>query len=189
MRYQILVPGFASLGVLAACADQPTSPTPGVHTSAPLSAVGTAATRTEFEGLIHPCGGTPTEETVTPGDVLHLLATNRNEWVTGNPLVDGVESNVARININLKTGKGVANIRSTITPDGVEGTWEMRYQVRVTGGFPGSARGVGHGTGELHGMTLKFTAQPPVPGENTCIPELGFVVPIRGVIIAPAVSG
>jgi hypothetical protein len=187
MRYQSLIPALASLGVLGACADQPTSPTPGVHTSAPWAAAVT--TRTEFEGFIHPCGGTVTEERVTPGNVLHLLATNRNEWVTGNRLVDGTETNVARININLKTGRGVANIQSTITPEGVEGTWELRYQVKVTGGTPGTARGVGHGTGELQGMTLKFTAQPPVPGENTCNPEIPFVVPVQGVIIAPAVSG
>jgi hypothetical protein len=64
----------------------------------------------------------------------------------------------------------------------------MRIQVKVTGGSPGVAHGVGHGTGDLHGMTLKFTADPPVPGENTCVPELGIVIPMRVVIIAPAVS-
>jgi len=127
-----------------------------VHTSAPRAAV--SARRIEFQGFIHPCGGGPIEERVTPGEVLHLLASNQNKWVTGNPLVDGVENNVARIMIDLKSGKGGANIHSTISPEDKEGTWELRYRVEVTGGNPGTARGTGHGTGALQGMTFKFTA-------------------------------
>lgn len=189
MRYQIFVPLLASLGILGACADQPTSPTPGAHTSAREPAALTSTTRTEFEGFIHPCESATAEEVITPGGVLHVIASNRNQWVTGNPLVDGTERNVVRININLKTGKGVANVRGTITPEGVEGTWEMRYQVKVTDGAPGSARGVARGTGELRGMTLKFAAEPPEPGANTCNPEIPFVVRVSGVVIAPAVAG
>lgn len=188
MRYQILLPAFAAFGTLGACADQPTSPTSGLHTSAPWAAA-TSATRTEFEGFIHPCGGAPIEETVTPGQVLHLIGSNRNEWVTGNSLVDGVEDNVVRININLKTGTGGANVTSTITPDDVEGAWELRYRVDVIDGAPATAHGTGHGTGALHAMTLKFTAELPQAGDNLCNPEIPFVVPVSGVIIAPAAAG
>jgi hypothetical protein len=188
MRYQILLPTFVSLGVLGACADQPTSPTLGVQTPAPWAAAA-SATRTEFQGFIHPCGGAPLEEHVTPGQVQHLLASNRNQWVTGNSLVDGVEDNVARININLKTGTGGANVRSTITPDDVEGTWELRYRVDVIGVAPATARGTGHGTGELQGMTIKFTAQLAEAGDNLCNPAIPVVIPVSGVIIAPAVPG
>lgn len=186
MNYRIHLPLFASFAVLTACADQPTSPSTGSRSSGPLPAMTPAAARTGFEGFIHPCGGALTEETVTPGNVLHQVATNRNEWVTGNPLVDGVETNVVRININLKTGKGVANVRSTITPKGVDGTWELRYQVKVVDGGPATARGVGHGTGDLRGMTLKFTAEPPQPGQNSCNPAIPFVVEVRGVVHSPA---
>jgi len=156
MYHRILLPAFAWVAILGGCADQPTSPSPGVHTSAPRAAV--SARRIEFQGFIHPCGGGPIEERVTPGEVLHLLASNQNKWVTGNPLVDGVENNVARIMIDLKSGKGGANIHSTISPEDKEGTWELRYRVEVTGGNPGTARGTGHGTGALQGMTFKFTA-------------------------------
>ena len=182
MNNRIRLPMFAAFAVLTACADQPTSPTTGSRSSESLPPLSAAAARTGFEGFIHPCGGVVTEERVTPGDVLHQLATNRNEWVTGNPLVDGVENNVVRININLKTGRGTANVRSTITPEGVEGTWELRYQVKVIGGGPATARGVGHGTGELRGMTLKFTAQLAEPGQNSCNAAIPVVVPVRGVI-------
>ena len=79
-----------------------------------VSPVAAAPERVPFSGVFYPCGGTNGEEFVT-GNVLHFRdASNSNLWVTGNPLVDGVETNVARININLKTGRGVANIRSTI---------------------------------------------------------------------------
>jgi hypothetical protein len=145
-----------------------------------------AAARTEFQGFIYPCGGAPIDERVTPGGVLHLLASNLNQWDTGNSLVDGEETNVARITIVLKSGRGVANITSTITPEGVDGTWELRYRVEVAGANPGGASGVGRGTGELRGMTLKFTAQSPVPRENSCNAAIPFAVPVSGVIHSPS---
>jgi hypothetical protein len=182
MNYQLRLLPFASIAILTACANEPTSPTTGSHSSESLPSLSVAAARTEFGGFIHPCGGAVTDETVTPGDVLHQLAANRNEWVTGEPLIDGVESNVVRININLKSGGGIANVRSTITPEGVEGTWELRYQVKVIGGGPATARGVGHGTGELRGMTLKFTAGLAEPGQNSCNAEIPIVIPVQGVI-------
>jgi hypothetical protein len=178
MNYRIRLPLFLSFAVFTACSDQPTGPAAASRSSDPSA----AAARTAFEGSISPCGGVITEERVTPGDVLHQLATNRNVWVTGNPLVDGVENNVVRININLKTGRGVANVQSTITPEGVEGTWELRYQVKVIGGGPATSRGVGHGTGELRGMTLKFTAGLAEPGQNTCNAAIPVVIPVSGVI-------
>jgi hypothetical protein len=182
MNRRIPLTLFAPFAVLTACADHPTSPAPGSPTSGSSPPVSAAATRTVFEGFIHPCGGALTEERVTPGDVLHQLATNQNEWVTGDPLIDGVENNVVRININLKTGRGIANVTSTIAPEGVEGTWELKYQVKVIDGGPATARGVGHGTGELRGMTLKFTADLAQPGQNNCNAEIPVVVPIRGII-------
>src|SRR5439155_18493230 len=62
----------AFVGVLCACADSPTSPNAVKTAFRPLAAV-LPATRTEFEGFIHFCGGTdPTKINVTPGDILHF---------------------------------------------------------------------------------------------------------------------
>ncbi len=182
MNFRIGLTLFAPFAVLIACADQPTSPAGGARSSEPFPPVSTASARIEFEGSIHPCGGELTKERVTPGGVVHQLATNRNEWVTGNPLLDGVETNVVRIVINSKTGRGVANVTSTITPEGVDGTWELRYQVKVIDNNPATARGVGRGTGELRGMTLKFTAGLAEPGLNTCNRGIPVVIPVSGVI-------
>ena len=110
MNYRIGLTLCAPFAVLMACADGPTSPATGSRSSEPFPPVSAAAARVEFGGSIHPCGGELTEERVTPGGVVHQLATNRNVWVTGNPLLDGVETNVVRIVINSKTGAGVANV-------------------------------------------------------------------------------
>ena len=181
MNHRIRLTLLAPFAVLTACADQPTSPGTASRGSEPFP-LSAAAARIGFEGFIHPCGGELTEERVTPGGVVHQLASNRNVWDTGNSLLDGVETNVVRIIINSKTGGGVANVTSTITPEGVDGTWELKYQVKVVDGGPATARGVGHGTGELRGMTLKFTAGLAEPGQNTCNAAIPVVVPVSGVI-------
>jgi hypothetical protein len=56
--------------------------------------------KTEFEGFIHFCGSGPPEDViVTPGGkTVHIRGTtNFNEWVTGNDLIDGVETNIVSI--------------------------------------------------------------------------------------------
>jgi hypothetical protein len=181
MKYRIHLLPLASVAVITACADQPTSPSVASPSSESLPRM-SAAAQTRFEGFIHPCGGEVTKERATPGEVLHQVATNRNLWDTGNPLIDGEERNVVRININLKTGRGIANVQSTITPEGVDGTWELRYQVKVIGNAPATARGVGHGTGELRGMTLKFAAELAEPGTNSCNSAIPIVIPVQGFI-------
>lgn len=187
MRYTILASFVLPLGAVLACGDELTSPT-RKEQAVELAAV--AASRTELTGLLHPCGGPPGEERTTRGGTLHIRdAGNRNQWVTGHPLVDGFEVNVTDLHINLKTGDGIAHANSTLTPAAVNGTWEIRYHVEVEDFFPGNAHGVGHGTGDLHGMTLKFSAPPPAVGANVCNPEIPIVVPIRLVIISPATAG
>ena len=68
--------------------------------------------------------------------MLHFLAaTNLNQIVTGNPLVDGFIRNTVDANINLKKGSGVAHVENVITPDAVAGTWEIRTTVKVGEGI------------------------------------------------------
>ncbi len=186
MRYQILA-AVTFLAAFGACADQATSPTAVTDVSPLLSAA--AATRTEFEGFINFCESfAPDGVKITPGGTLHVQgARNRNEWVTGNPLVDGSEENVVDVNIN-RTGNGHAHLAVTVRPDAVDGTWEIRQTVEVIGGVPGLGRGVGHGTGELHGMTIKFTAGATPVGQSVCNPA-NPTVELRGIIISPAASG
>ncbi|MGH7663266.1 MAG: hypothetical protein ACRENI_03065 [Gemmatimonadaceae bacterium] len=188
MRYQTLFLPLVSLAIVGACTDQPTSPTAPTD-FATLSAAVTPATRTEFAGFIHFCESAPFENVrLTPGSTLHLDgARNQNLWVTGNPLVDGIAENVVGGMINLNNGTGVGHLEVAVTPEAVEGTWEIKSTVKIVGGAPGGSRGVGHGTGELDGMTIRYTAEPPVFGQNSCNPNMGSA-PVQGVITSPATS-
>ena len=143
-----------------------------------------SATRVEFEGFIHSCGGTDPEVVrLTPGGTLHLRrATNANEWVTNNPALDGPETNeVISLNVNPK-GHGNVTLHSTLRPLAFNGTWDITVKVTITeDGLV--AHGVGHGTGELHGMTVKFTVAPEVVVPNPCSEEGSL--PVSGVVISP----
>ena len=175
------------VGLVYACADSPTSPNAVKAAFTPSAAV-LPATRTEFEGFINFCASTPpTEITVTPGGILRIDgATNENRWVTGNRLIDGVEHNVVAGRINLSTGSGSAELKVSLKPDAVDGTWEIRQVLTISGGAPAGGHGVGHGTGDLHGMTIKFTAEP-ASGQSVCNPDFGRAR-VHGVVISPATT-
>lgn len=188
MRYRRLLPVAVSLGVLGACTDRQTTPTAG-DVAATRSAAVTPAMRSEFAGFVHFCEGTPPEAfKVTRGGTLHLRAGNRNQWVGGNALVDGFEENAALVNVDLKNGTGAAHLDVTLRPEAVDGTWEIRQTVIIRGGGLAGSHGVGHGTGELHGMTIKFTTEPRAEVENPCNPDLPSAR-LHGVVISPGTSG
>lgn len=175
------------LGALAACADSPTNPTASKSAFRPLADV-VPATRTEFAGFICFGGGTDGEVVVTPGGTLHLRgATNVNRWVTGNPLIDGVEHNLADANIDLKTGSGSIHLSLSLTPDAVNGTWEITQTVTLnesasSNGAAAFARGVGRGTGDLSGMTIEYTLEPAGPISDGC--DSGFGPQLHGFIVS-----
>lgn len=185
MRYYIAI--AVALGATA-CSDRPTSPiaTPS-RPSADIQA--TFAPRTEFQGFI--CFGSTVvqgKEWISHGGVYHFRnGENVNRWVTGNPLIDGVENNVADMNLNLKNGTGTIHLDLSVRPDAVNGTWEIRQTVQFRDFEPVGTSGVGHGTGELQGLTLKFTAEGAAPIPEACGPEGGFGPAIQGVILGPAV--
>lgn len=148
-----------------------------------------AATETNFAGFIDFCVEfVPSKLFITPGAIFHLVTTNQNRWVTGNPLIDGVEHNAVLANINLKNGNGAAHLDVSLQPDAVNGTWEIRQTLTFRDGFPIGSSGVGHGTGDLQGMTIKFTTAPAVPVDNVCNPDLPGG-PVTGVILSPASNG
>src|SRR4029077_17187707 len=103
-----------------------------------------------------------------------------NRWVTGNSLIDGVERNTGAANFN-NTGQGVVHLTSSLKPDAVNGSWEIQTQLSLPD-FVGS--GVGHGTGELQGMTIKYTFDL-AAGPSVCMPD-GPKGHVHGVILSPA---
>ena len=182
MRYHIIV--AALLGLTAGCTDRQTRLTGPRAPSADL--VAAVPAQTGFQGFI--CFGTSTGgyDWTTNGGTWHFRnGQNQNRWVTGNPLIDGVETNVADMNLNLKNGTGTIHLDESVKPDAVNGTWEIRETVQFRGGALVSASGVGHGTGDLQGMTIKFTAQGAAPIPEACGPDGAFGPAIQGVITAP----
>ena len=183
MRYTTFV-AVTALGVLGACTDERTSPTAPTNVALQSAAAATAATQTEFEGFINFCESEPVVR-ITPGGTLHLRGENRTQWVTGNSLIDGFEENAPLLNLNLKNGTGVVHLDVTLRPDAVNGTWEIRQTVSVVDFAPAGSTGVGHGTGELQGMTIKFTTAPPAGEVSACNPAM-VRAGIQGVIISSA---
>jgi hypothetical protein len=146
------------------------------------SVTGAPASSTEFDGFINFCvSDDPTRFKITPGETLHFTASNENRWVTGNPLIDGVERNTVAANINLKNGQGVVHLDVSLKPDAVNGTWEIKQQLSLPERV---SSGVGHGTGDLQGMTIKFTTSPG-GGTSVCNPDMP-AAPVQGVILSPA---
>lgn len=151
-----------------------------------VSQVAAAPERIPFAGVFCPCGGTNGEEFIS-GNVLHFRdAESYNLWSTGNPLLDGPEVNVVSGDINLLTGRGVAHPRTTVYPVAVDGSWEIQITVTVaTDGL--TAHGVGHGSGDLQGMTILFRNPGAIdvdPSDNPCS-DLPFAALIEGEILAP----
>ena len=174
----VLVPALSWL--LVGCGDSPAlGPTTPLVTLRSSAAVAPAS-RTEFDGFINFCQGDFTGFRVTPGGTAHLDVANEHLWVTGNPLIDGIETN---------TGSGVidphglvVNLDLSLKPTAVNGTWEIRQQFRIP---DGTTSGVGHGTGDLRGMTIKFTTDPIIDSPSACNPDMQKAA-VHGVILSPA---
>lgn len=187
MRTSTITGSLVLALILAACEATPTAApdreVPGVSANS-----ATSAESLEFAGFIHFCESGPADVfRVTPGGTVHVReGTNRNRWITDSPLVTGTENNVVDGNINLNSGTGRIHLDVTITPDDVDGTWEARQQLDIVGGLPGESRGVGHGTGDLRGMSIRYVVGAQQEGENVCsdLP----IAPVSGVIVSSAAS-
>jgi len=151
-----------------------------------VSPAAAAPQRIPFTGVFYPCSGTAGDESFG-GNVYHFRnAANHNLWATGNPLLDGPELNVVNGDINVRVERGVAHARTTVYPVAVDGTWENRITVTVAADGL-TAHGVGHGTGDLQGMTIFFSNPGDMaidPEDNPCS-DLPFAVLIEGEILAP----
>lgn len=152
-----------------------------------IPAAGAAGTTTSWTGRFYPCSGTGGEVFVSADKIVHLFnSTNHNLWVTSTPLLNGFADNVVDAAINIDTGVGVVHPRESLRPSVYDGTWESNVLIPPAGsGQP--PRGVGRGTGELQGMTLKFYGDGIAnlaPGENPC-GTLPFAAILHGEIQIP----
>ena len=170
--------------LLVACSGEPTPPNLAQLTGPSAlraSVAATAASSSEFDGFDNNCSSSDfTKFNATPGGTLHFSAANENRWVTGNPLIDGIERNTVAANFN-PTGQGIVHLYSSLKPDAVNGTWEIVTQLSLPE-FVGG--GVGHGTGDLQGMTIKFTFDI-AAGPSDCNPD-GPKGHLHGFILSPA---
>ena len=152
-----------------------TSPAALLLLLALLPTTAPSADATEFEGFIHFCSSGPPEAfSVTPGGTVHVRgATNTNVWATNNPYLDGTETNEAvTININ-RQGRGNVTLHATLEPFAFDGAWEITLILTISkdGVF---GHGVGHETGELRSMVIKFATGPEVlvPNHRPVFPAL-----------------
>jgi hypothetical protein len=166
---------------LVGCGDssplRPTAPQVALR----VSAAAAGASSTQFDGFINFCHpADPTGFRVTPGGTVHFGVSNENRWVTGNPLIDGIEHNTGNATINPQ-GQLVVNLDNSLKPDAVNGTWEIKQHLRIGDGV---STGVGHGTGDLQGMTIKFTTDPFFVPTSVCNPDQ-LKAGVHGVILSP----
>jgi hypothetical protein len=169
---------------LVACTSEPIGPNlaglSGPQTAGALVSA-TGASTTQFDGFINFCHNAGLIGfTATPGGTLHFGVANENRWVTGNPLIDGLEHNTGDANIN-PFGQVVVRLQNSLKPDAVNGTWEIVQQLRIGDGV---STGVGHGTGALHGMTMKSTTDPTFIPTSVCNPD-DLKSGVHGVILSP----
>lgn len=139
---------------------------------------------TSFEGHIAFCA--PRED---PVNVVHLPNGGRietfinvgNVWVTGNPLVDGVEKNIVEATFpgeNQPPSSVV--IRGKVNVDALRGIWLFKQRLNV--GPNGEGFGIGFGLGELRGKLILFETGNPEPlPESPCGPTFG--APLTGRVL------
>lgn len=154
-----------------------TSVAPGIAVALLLGVIGNVAyadsslTRfasvTPFEGVIAFCDPPtpPINVQELPGGIIILTFVNSNNiWVTGNPFVDGRETNRVRLTIDPASPVDVARIKSEVDVAAVDGSW--RVLQRLEFGPEGVAGfGIGFGRGDLHGKMILFGQSEPRPFE------------------------
>ncbi|MHC4708933.1 MAG: hypothetical protein ACYTA3_00525 [Planctomycetota bacterium] len=181
MRYDHAAPAVALLTLFGACTEGPTSLAPETDALVPLMDATAAPTRSAFEGFIYFCTNPPPPIWFTPGGTAHFRNTqNTNEWVVGNPLIDGFETNEVDANLDLKSGVGFAHGKGTLVPAAVAGTWELDFHVNM---LDGSSSGTGRGTGDLQGMSMAWESSGGLVFDNPCSSLPG--VPVTGIITTP----
>ncbi len=125
----------------------------------------------EFEGHLAACDPpTPPVDVIElPGGVQIITFVNTNNvWVTGNPLVDGIEENRVVARFDPESPNIEARVKVTLDVAAVDGVWKIRqFLVISPEGTTGFA--VGLGRGDLRGKLIVYgndTPSPFLPLEN-----------------------
>lgn len=104
-----------------------------------------------------------------------------NVWLTGNPLIDGLEENFVTATIPPNSPPSRIEISATVDVDAVDGRWRVR-QLIIPGPDGDVGYGIGIGTGDLRGRLIVFRSGTPEMIENSpCVVPFG--VPISGRIV------
>lgn len=137
-----------------------------------------------FEGHIVFCApqDPPLNVEILPDGVEIVTFLNiGNIWVTGNPLVDGVEKNISVITFDPASEDVVIKQRGKVEVAAVDGKWKFRQFITIspTGAI---GKGIGIGKGDLRGKLMLFETGTAEFIENSPC-EVPFGVPLRGKII------
>lgn len=136
-----------------------------------------------FDGHIVFCAPRtpPTSFEVLPdGTEITTFVNIGNIWLTGNPLVDGVEENHVTAISPPDSDTDRIEISGTIDVDAVDGGWRFR-QLLFASPTNFSGWGVGVGTGDLRGRLMLFTADTPEMISNSPC-GVPFAAPISGTV-------
>ena len=139
----------------------------------------------KFEGHIVFCApdSPPLSVEITPEGVQIITFANiGNKWVTGNPLVDGTEENIAVVTVDPSSPVVKVKITGKVDVAALDGIWKFRQRI-VASAEGDSGRGFGLGTGDLRGKLLLFKTGTPELIENSpCDVPVG--APVTGKVIS-----
>ncbi len=136
-----------------------------------------------FEGHIVFCAPQqpPIREEVLPDGRVRLTFVNEgNVWLTGNPSIDGIETNTSVATVSPDGDTDVRQ-RGKVEVAAVNGLWRFRQRIFISA-ETGVGYGLGFGQGELRGKMMLFET-----GSVGLVPEtpcgVPFGVSIKGKIL------
>jgi len=154
--------------------------------SFPLNSGAASVTAIPFTAIRYGCSATDGEAFVTADKILHVRnAINHNLWVASTPYLTGYADNVVNADIDLATGVGNAHPHQTMKPFAYEGTWEAQVQIKIRPDG-NESDGVGHGTGVLTGMTVRWQVTGNFVTDSNPCGNNPFAATLAGEIQIPA---
>ena len=118
----------------------------------------------------------PGKEWVTRQGVLHIRGqVRKNRVESSEPRVDGWNTLIVNVNLDLRTMKGTLAGTFMIVPNTIDGAFEGTFQAQITDGLA-SGKAVAHGTGALEGQKLSgaiddFLSNDPGPCQPRPFPD------------------
>lgn len=138
-----------------------------------------------FEGHIVFCApqDPPISVEMLPGGVQVLTFLNiGNIWLTGNPLVDGVEENTTVVTIDPALVDVKAKQSGKVDVAAVDGRWRF-LQFLTFSPTAATGKGIGFGSGDLRGRLIVFeTGTAGTVESSPC--EVPVGAPLRGKVIS-----